>query len=212
MIENSIEIIENTLQLSLLAVCAVLAGTYAFRNRDMNAGILTMFFGSYVLGDTYWLLYRIFRGFTPYVFYVSDLSWYAAYLFLFLLLQRLAPEEERKTFSVIWVLPGIFTGLMAAFYMQWGDIFGNLVTAVLMFLLLLYPIRGLMYISGHPEARSRRMLYIAVLVFVAFEYLTWTASCFFSGDTLANPYYWLDFMITPCAILLLPAYRKAVEA
>ena len=212
MIENSIEIIENSLQLSLLTICAVLAGIYAFRNRDMNAGILTMFFGSYVLGDIYWLLYRIYRGFTPYVFYVSDLSWYAAYLFLILILQRLAPEEERSFFAKMWPLPGTFTVLMAVYYMQWGDIFGNVIIAVLMDLLLFYAIRGLVYIHIHPEGRPRRMLDIVVLVFVALEYLTWTASCFFWEDTLANPYYWLDFMVTLCAMLLLPAYRKAVEA
>ena len=212
MIENSIEIIENSLQLSLLTICAVLAGIYAFRNRDMNAGILTMFFGSYVLGDIYWLLYRIYRGFTPYVFYVSDLSWYAAYLFLILILQRLAPEEERKTkHSALWLLP-VFTAGMAVFYLQWGDIFGNVATAVLMGMLLYCAVRGLVFIRSHPEALPRRMFYISVIIFCAFEYLTWTASCFFWGDTLANPYYWLDFMVTLCAMLLLPAYRKAVEA
>lgn len=212
MIENNIEIIENSFQLALLAVCLVLAGTYAMRRRNLDAGILAMFFGSYVLGDTYWLLYRIFRGYTPNLFYVSDLSWYAGFLFLYLVLQRLAPEEEKKTsHAALWLLPA-FTAGMAVYYMQWEDYFGNTLTAVLMGMLLFHAARGLVFMRKHPEAPRRRMLYVAVIVFCAFEYLTWTASCIFEGDTLANPYYWLDFMVTLCAVMFLPAFRKAVEA
>lgn len=204
------EIIENSLQLVLLMACTVLAGVYAFRTKSMSAGILTMFYGSYVLGDIYWLLYLVFYNHTPDVFYVPYLSWYAGYLFLFLFLQRLAPEEERKTvYPATWLMP-VFTGGMCIYYMQFGDYLGNVITAVLMGLLLFHAVRGLIWIRRHPEGKRRRALYAVVLAFCVLEYLAWTASCIFVGDTLSNPYYWFDFMLTPCAMLILPAFRKAV--
>ena len=206
------EIIENSAQLGLLTVWTVLAGAYAIRSAHRDGALLPLFYGSYVLGDIYWLLYLIFYGETPYIFYVSYISWYAGYLFLYLLLLRVSTSEERKeNHPVLWLLP-LFTAAMGIYYMQWGDYAGNLISAVLMTLLLWHAVRGLIHIRSNPEAAPRRFLYITVLVFCALEYAAWTASCFFSGDTLANPYFWFDFMMTPCAMLILPAYRKAVEA
>ena len=205
-----IEIVENSLQLALLLTFTILSGVYAYRRQNISAGNLTTVYGSYVLGDIYWLLYLVFFEHTPNVFYVPYLSWYAAYLFLFLMLQHLAPEEKRHRCPAAWLMP-VFTTGMCIFYMQYGDYMGNLITAVLMGLLMFHVFRGLDYIRRHPEARPRRMLYLVVLGFCVLEYLAWTSSCFFEGDTLANPYLWLDFMVTPCLMLLLPAFRKAVE-
>ena len=83
-----IEIVENSLQLALLLTFTILSGVYAYRRQNIIAGILTTVYGSYVLGDIYWLLYLVFFEHTPNVFYVPYLSWYAAYLFLFLMLHR----------------------------------------------------------------------------------------------------------------------------
>ena len=205
------EIIENSLQLVLLMTCTILAGVYAFRTRNMDAGILTMFYGSYMLGDIYWLLYLVFYNHTPDIFYVPYLSWYAAYLFLILLLKRITPEAERKeSCPVAWLMP-VFTGGMCVYYMQFGDYLGNLISAALMGMMMFHAVRGLIYMRKHAEARCRRALYMVLMWFCTLEYLAWTASCIFVGETLANPYFWFDFLITPCAMLLLPAFRKAVE-
>lgn len=51
-----------------------------------------------------------------------------------------------------------------------------------------------------------------VLTFTALEYALWTASCFWVSDTLTNPYFWFDFLLTLVLLLFLPAVRKAVEA
>ena len=51
-----------------------------------------------------------------------------------------------------------------------------------------------------------------VLAFIALEYALWTASCFWVSDTLTNPYFWFDFLLTLVLLLFLPAVRKAVEA
>ena len=49
-----------------------------------------------------------------------------------------------------------------------------------------------------------------ILVFCLIEYGLWFSSCFFDGDTLANPYYWFDILFTASFVLFIPATKKAV--
>ena len=51
-----------------------------------------------------------------------------------------------------------------------------------------------------------------MLAFIALEYALWTASCFWVSDTLTNPYFWFDFLLTLVLLLFLPAVRKAVDS
>lgn len=205
-----IEIIENAVQLAVLTICMVLSADYSYRKQNRESAILAMFYGSYVLGDLYWLLYLICYGYTPRVFYVAEMSWYAAYVFLHLFLLRLAPKEERKTvFLPAWLGPVFAAGMCAFFIYKWGDYFGNLMTAALMSLLIFNCIRGLYYTGKHPEEASRRRIYLIALAFCLLEYITWVVSGY---DNLVNLYYCLDFLLTPCIVLLLPAFRKAVDA
>jgi hypothetical protein len=76
-----------------------------------------------------------------------------------------------------------------------------------------FSVRGLFYArrqTGKP--RDMQCFHIAVLCVIVLEYGIWTASCFWVGDTLKNPYFWFDFMMTASLFALLPATRKAVEA
>ena len=92
-----IESLENAVQLALVAVYMALSIIYALREKPRNSVLLVMFYGSYLLGDLYWLLYLLFYSDNPAIFYIPDLSWYAAYGFLYLLLQRLSSKEERQS-------------------------------------------------------------------------------------------------------------------
>ena len=213
-----IETIENAFQLALIAVCLTLAVIYTVREKPRNGTLLVMFYGSYLLGDLYWLLYLLFYGDNPSIFYIPDLSWYAAYGFLYLILQRLSTKEERKISCPLAWLALLFTGGMGIYYIIWyidngynDGYISTVVSAILMSLLLFHSVRGLVYIRTHPEALRRRMLYIVTVVFVVLEHALWTASCIWSEDTLANPYYWFDVMMTVNLAFFLPAFRKAVS-
>ena len=46
----------------------------------------------------------------------------------------------------------------------------------------------------------------------ALKYALRTAPRFWARDTLTNPYFWFDFLLTLVLLLFLPAVRKAVEA
>ena len=72
-------------------------------------------------------------------------------------------------------------------------------------------VRGLVWAKKTESGRLRRF-HGTVLAFIALEYALWTASCFWVSDTLTNPYFWFDFLLTLVLLLFLPAVRKAVEA
>ena len=72
-----------------------------------------------------------------------------------------------------------------------------------------FSIRGCIWASRSKDIR-RRHIHLAVLLLIAMEYCLWTASCFWTEDSLANPYFWFDFGLTASAALLLFATERAV--
>ena len=200
-----IESIENGLQIAVLIGCTSAAIFRALKYRSRTWTMLSFFYGSWMLGDIYWLVCLVFYDNTPQVSVVSDLSWYAAYIFLYMLLRHTAPPEGRREKRLLpWIGPLFTTGL-AIFFMQYGDILSNLIYAELIGLLLFATIRRLM---DGDKYNMRRSLCILILIFCLLEYTLWTSSCFFSGGGIENPYYWIDFLMTVCFVFFIPATGK----
>ena len=160
-----------------------------------------VFYGSWLLGDVYWLACLVFYDGTPQISAVSDLSWYASYIFLYLLLRHTAPPEKPFGAKVLPWLGPVFTAGMGVFFMLRGEIAANLVYAGLMGFLLYAAIRRLM---------ERRSVYLSVLilVFCLLEYALWTASCFWNDEIVLHPYYWFDFLLTVSFPFFLPATER----
>lgn len=206
-----IESVENALQLLVTGICAVISAYKAVAFRSRTWALLLLFSGAFFLGDLYWLLFMLFYGETPYYSYIPDLSWYTSYLFLFLLLHHAGVNTKKKWSSpALWTVP-VFTGGMCAFYMQYGRYLSNLTCAALMTLVMMEAIAMIQSQRNMPEGKRRcRFLCMAALFFCAMEYGVWTASCFFEGDTFANPYIWFDGLLSLSIVLFIPAVRKAV--
>ena len=94
-----IETIDYALQFAVLLLLCIYGARLAVRAGDRGWLLLAFFYACYALGDLYWLLCLLLEGATPRVFYVSELSWYAGYIFLCLLLrdvqERSAPQKTR---------------------------------------------------------------------------------------------------------------------
>ena len=200
-----IESIENALQVGVLLVCVSVSFCKATAKRSRVWTLLSFFYVSEALADIYWLICLIFYDHTPRIPVVSDLSWYASYIFLYMLLRLVAPPEgAREKRFLPWLGP-LFAIGMAVFFMQWGQITSNLIYASLMGLLLFAVIRRFLdrkkYIAQQP-------LCIVILAFCLLEYGMWISSCFFWGSGLDNPYYWFDFLMTTCFVFFLPATSK----
>ena len=182
-----IERIENALQIGVLVVCAAIAVYRTVKPRGEAWMLLSFFYGSWLLGDIYWLACLVFYDGTPQISAVSDLSWYASYIFLYLLLRHTAPPEKPLG--------------MGVFFMLRGEIAANVAYAALMGFLLYAAIRRL------AERRSLT-LSVLILVFCLLEYALWTASCFWNDEIVLHPYYWFDFLLTVSFPFFLPATER----
>ncbi len=207
------ETISNTVQLALTGLCAACALYRAFTTERRAWTLFALFAGLNFLGNLYWLLWLVFYGDSPPYAFIPYLSWYASYLFLaLLLLQVKSPEQPRLQARTLWLVP-VFAAGMFVFYVQYGDWVGNIVCAALMGLLLWQAIGGLLFLRGKRGAAAKnRFLYWAVLLFCFVEYALWTVSCFWTGDSLKDPYFWFDLLLSLCFPILLPAVERAVDA
>ena len=205
-----IESIENGIQLVTTAVCTALSVCRAVRSGKRTWLLLALASGVYFLGDLYWQLFLIFYGETPDYSFIPYLGWYAGYVFLLLLLLEVrGPRPAVPRSRLLWLFP-VFTVGMGVFYLQWGDWIGNITAAILMGLLLWHAADSLSFWRSVQE-RGKRLLAWAVVLFCAAEYAAWTSSCFWMGDTLKNPYFWFDTLLSICFLLFPWALRKAEE-
>ena len=204
-----VESYENAIQIAILIICTVFSLYRTAADKSKTWALLSLSYGSWLLGDIYWLLCLIFFETTPQISVISDLSWYASYIFLYMLLRQVAPPEKAFTRKILPWLGLLFTIAMAVFFIQWGEILSNLIYAALMGLLLYSAIRRLVEKSRY---QNQSFLMIAILIFCMLEYALWTSSCFFKEDTLANPYYWFDFLLSISFVLFIPAVKKTVKS
>ena len=133
----------------------------------------------------------------------------ASFVFLLALALTLPGEEERRCRAgACWLVPAVCLPQFAL-YVTHGDILFNVLMCGMTMLLAWCALRGLVWAGRSGDGRLRPF-HRAVLAFTVLEYALWTSSCFWVGDTLANPYFWFDFLLSLVLLLLLPAARKAV--
>ncbi|MEE3466810.1 MAG: hypothetical protein VZQ83_00060 [Eubacterium sp.] len=214
-----IESIENIVQCVVLFSCLAIA-LYRGFGKDRTGGwtCLTFFFGSRLLGDIYWQMCLFYYGETPEIALISDLSWYASILFLYLLIRmeisgRTASRDgDTPSDRALWrraipVLGPIFTFAMAVFYMQWGAYVSNVIYAALMGLVLYTSLRGLL-----EKNHTNRWICMMACFFCLMEYGAWTASCFSDIDFFQYAYYGCDTLITISCPFYIPIISKEVIA
>ncbi len=204
-----IELIDNGIQLCAMLICFIICVRSLAKMRTRTWALLTLFYGSFLSGLLYWLLYLMLRGENP-QFYVSEIAWYASYLFLYLVVKVTGGERQKDVRILLPVIA--FTAIMCFFFMQWGDYFSNLIAAFLMSLLLYQSIRGLMETAKIKAEAPLFRLYLLTLLFCILEYTLWTLSCFWMGDSLTNPYFSVDFLLTACMVCILPATGNAAKS
>lgn len=207
-----IEVIDNAVQLAVTLSCGIYAAVLSIRRKNEAWFLLTCFYAVTTLGLTYWVLFLVLRSESPTVFYVSDLCWIASVLFLILLQTALRLPGERD-YRPLWVWVGpAFCAVMCLYFFRWGEYFINILWAILLGTCGYFSLRGLLFARRQTgAARVRQYFHIAVLGYILLEYSLWVSSCGWCGDTLENPYFWFDFLLTAGYSALIPALQKAVE-
>ena len=208
-----VELIDNISQCIITLAASIGAGTLYYKSRKQAYFLLCYFFGTFSLGTLYWALHVLLFKHSPQIFYVSEFAWIASFLFLLTLEHTLSTPRERKyKHPAIWLVP-ITCVPQLILYVSRGDILSNLLICGLTMASAWYSVRGLLYARSQiGKPRDMQSFHIAVLCMIALEYCLWTSSCFWGGDTLANPYFIFDFLLTAAMFALLPATQKAVGA
>lgn len=206
-----IELFDNIFQLLVSLLATVGAGIMFYKNQQQAYLLLTCFFGTFMLGTLYWTLHYLLFSYTPQIFYVSELAWLASHVFLLTLAHTLADPDERKfRHPAVWLAP-VFCLPQLILYLSHADILLNILISALALTIMWYALRGFIYARQESgKARDRQYFHLTVLAIIVLEHGLWTSSCFWMGDTFANPYFWIDFLLSIVLVLLLPATEKGV--
>ena len=202
-----IETIDNSVQFAATLVCCAISAALHFKRRSAEHFLLAAFYGCFALGLLYWTLYLVLFEATPGTFYVSEIVWISSCIFLCLLQYTLAsPAERAHRRPAMYIAPVSGAVLFAVFFFaDGGDLFSDIMRYCVMSALVWGAVRGLAF-EGH------RRFHVAMLCFVCAAYSLWLAAITWLGDTLANPYFWIDFALTGILVSLLPAAGKGAGA
>ena len=200
------ESIDNYIQLAILGICSAFSLYKSVRERRTSWVLITLFYVAFFFGSLYWELFYIFKGSTPAKFYIAEFSWYVSYMFLFLFLRY---RKDVKTSGVVcrikWLIP-LFAGGLSIYYMTFGQIFSNIISAVLMSLIGMEAVKGL-----RVGSIKMKGVFIVTLIFFFLEYALWTSSCLFEDGSPLNPYCYIDIAISVSLFLLMIFVRNVLN-
>ena len=200
------ELIDNCFQVVVLFCAALAAIAAAFRRKDRRFLILALFFICVSMGTLYWVLHLFIFGNVPQVFYVSEFSWLAAYLFL-LSFQMVRTDRGRPALS----LPALFCALLTAavvlaFRMFGPSYFVSAAFAGVMSVIVYLAVWRLRRRGGG------RLVDGWLLLCVGLQLLLYVVSCFMQDFTRFNLYFAVDIALTFSFAALLPlALREVAE-
>ena len=203
------ELTDNLIQLFCVLICGVYSCFSAITRKSRKWVFVTLFYLSFGIGITYWILYIVLFNSTPLVFCVSELSWTASYIFLAMRLFSGMSEDERKSRANLyaWLLPG-FSLIMCIFFFLRGSYLENILMGTAIASCGFFAAKGL-YFAKQKKQAGRFYFCGAVLFFYAAEYLLWISSYFYMDNTLFNPYFLADtFILNPSLILIAAAQHK----
>ena len=195
------ELTENTFQVLILCACVGVSLYRSIKFGDKTSILLLFFHGGYLMGDLYWQVCLYYFGESPQIPVISDLSWYASFMFLIILLKseiELSGIKKRTEKSIIRrILPFLsfaFTGIMATYFIQYGQIPANILYA----LFLGYILYIVFDIFWNYEKPNKRLSVACLLAFIFCfgEYGAATSSCFWDEPTIYNPYHWFNIFQT----------------
>lgn len=206
-----IEFLDNLIQVLVTMICCCFSCVYFHRSRKQAYFILAGFYGCFTFAGAYWTLYYLLFSDTPHIFYVSEIGWISGCTLLHLL-QYVISDDKAHGFKTKYSWIAALVGIpLMVFYCFHGDILFSVITSGIMILISWYAAKDLVFWYRKRKFERQMFFYILMLVFVILEYCLWIAGDFWIGDTIRNPYFWFDFLLTCWRVFLLYAVKKVVE-
>ena len=198
------ELIDNCFQIAVLLCAALAAIAAALRHKDRRFLILALFFICISMGTLYWVLHLFIFGDVPQVFYVSEFSWLAAYLFL-LSFQMVRTDRVKPFFSPLSLICALFTAAVILVFRMFGpSYFVSAAFAGVMSVIVYLAVWRLRRRGGG------RLVDGWLLLCVGLQLLLYVVSCFTQEYTRFNLYFAVDITLTLSFAALLPLALREV--
>ena len=198
------ELIDNCFQIAVLLCAALAAIAAALRHKDRRFLILALFFVCVSMGTLYWVLHLFIFGDVPQVFYVSEFSWLAAYLFP-LSFQMVRTDRVRPFFSLLSLFCALLTAaVVLAFQMFGPSYFVSAAFAGVMSAIVYLAVWRLRRKDGG------RLIDCWLLLCVGLQLLLYVVSVFMQDYTRFNLYFAVDITLTLSFAALLPLALREV--
>ena len=206
---DNFEIFDNVFQTLSLMGMMVVSGAAGLKYSSRKLVVLACAYGSIMLGTLFYMLHLTIIGDIPRIFYVSEISWMAGYLF-FLFLVILRQERKNVNFQPVPAMLALFT-LAASVH---SEVMGN---SILMSLAFGVIAGAIVYISSirirrahlsgaHPAAFDRMMIAVVIL-----QILVYFVSEYVSDFSTFNLYFAVDILFTLSLCSLFRMIRKEAQ-
>lgn len=206
---DNFEIFDNVFQTLSLMGMMVVSGAAGLKYSSRKLVVLACAYGSIMLGTLFYMLHLTIIGDIPRIFYVSEISWMAGYLF-FLFLVILRQERKNVDFQPVPAMLAMFT-LAASVH---SEVMGN---SILMSLAFGVIAGAIVYISSirirrahlsgtHPAAFDRMMIAVVIL-----QILVYFVSEYVSDFSTFNLYFAVDILFTLSLCSLFRMIRKEAQ-
>ena len=206
---DNFEIYDNAFQTLSLMVMMIVSGAAGLKYSSRKLVVLACAYGRIMLGTLFYMLHLTIIGDIPRIFYVSEISWMAGYLF-FLFLVTLRHEWKKATLQPVPAMLAL--GTVAA--SVHSEVMGN---SVLMSLAFGATAGAIVYISavrlrrarlsGTPAAAFDGMM-IAVVIL---QILVYFVSEYISDFSTFNLYFAIDILFTISLCSLFWMIRREVR-
>ena len=206
---DNFEIFDNVFQTMSLMVMMIVSGAAGLKYSSRKLVVLACAYGGIMLGTLFYMLHLTIIGDIPRIFYVSEISWMAGYLF-FLFLVTLRHEWKKATLQPIPAMLAL--GTVAA--SVHSEVMGN---SVLMSLAFGATAGAIVYISsvrlrrarlsGTPAAAFDGMM-IAVVIL---QILVYFVSEYITDFSTFNLYFAIDILFTISLCSLFWMIRREVR-
>ena len=198
------ELIDNCFQIAVLSCSALAAIMAALRHKDRRFLILALFFACVSMGTLSWVLPIFIFGDVPQVFYVSEFSWLAAYLFL-LSFQMVRTDRVRPLFS----LPALACALLTAAVVLVVRMFGPSYFVSAAFAGVM---SAIVYLAVWRLRRrgGGGLMDCWLLLCVGLQMILFVVSIFMEDYTHFNLYFVVDITLTLSFAALLPLALREV--
>lgn len=184
------EIIDNVFQVTVFFLIMVADVVCWFLRKNRLYVILALAHSCFMMGTLYFVLYLAIRGVVPQVFYVSEISWIASYLFLHSY-QIVRYKKQRMNIAIIPLVCGIGMAIISI----WSEIFGPAILSTGAFALAA---GAIVYVSvfqilyGNKPHKTNICLLLCVILQVSL----YISSSFIHDYTKFNLYFSIDITLT----------------